>query len=155
MRDPLVTLAKELGISEHVRFAGAVPHSQVNDMLGIADVFLQTNDFACVGNTLLEALVCHRPIITWDVGTTGAIIKDGYNGLLLPDVRPETIAEAAISLFKSPGRLAELARNAGSYVQERLLSWEERLDMEIDLVDEMRGRQLGALKARRKAVSRQ
>jgi phosphatidylinositol alpha-1,6-mannosyltransferase len=141
MREPLNALGQQLGINQHVIFAGAVPHAQVKEMLGIADVFLQTNDFACVGNTLLEALICHRPIITWDVGTTGAVIKDGYNGLLLPNAEPETLAASAVSLFKSPARRAELSRNAAAYVNEQLQTWEQRLDMEIDLVERMHEKQ--------------
>jgi len=138
MRADLERLAEDLGVNRHVRFIGMVLHSQVYDVLSVADVFLQMNDLSCLGNTLLEALASGRTIVTWDVGNTNEVIVDGVNGRLLPDAEPSSIADAVIELALDRKKRERLARGARKFAQEHLLSWEQRLDQEIDLVESLR-----------------
>jgi glycosyltransferase involved in cell wall biosynthesis len=135
MRGPLARRAAELGVSEKVHFMGMIEHEQVSDYMGIADIFLQTNDLSCLGNSLLEAVICGRAIITWDVGTTRDLIKDGINGILLPRADPELIADTIIELYKDPGKRQELAVGARKYAIEHLEDWDQRLDREIKEVE--------------------
>jgi glycosyltransferase involved in cell wall biosynthesis len=132
----LEKLAESLGVGHRVRFLGMVLHSKVKDVMGIADVFLQTNDLSCLGNTLLEALCCGRTIVTWDVGGTRDIITDDVNGILLPDAEPTSLAEAVIRLFRDKDGRQRLAQNAKAFAQEKLMSWNERIDLEINLIEE-------------------
>jgi glycosyltransferase involved in cell wall biosynthesis len=134
-----------------VRFAGAVLHSEVREMMAIADLFLQTNDVSCLGTTLLEALVCGRAIVTWDVGATRDVIADGQNGCLLPDAEPPSLARAVVALARDPARRERLAQGARRFALERLQSWDERLDMEIDLVEQIRARSAAETARRTKA----
>ncbi len=128
-------LVQELGLEGHTRFTGMIKHNRVRDMLGIADVFLQTNDLSCLGSSLLEAMVCGRVIVTWDVGTTRDVIVDDENGCLMPDAEPETIARTVITLAKDPDKRKRLTRGARKFAEEHLQSWDDRLDMEIDLIE--------------------
>jgi len=139
-RQELEEMVRELSIESRVQFTGMIEHNKVRDMLGIADVFLQTNDLSCLGNTLLEAMVCGRVIVTWDVGTTRDVIVDDENGCLMPDAEPETIARTVITLAKQPDRRKRLARGARRFAEEHLQSWDERLDMEIDLIEDLYSR---------------
>jgi glycosyltransferase involved in cell wall biosynthesis len=138
MRQSLETLASELKLTHVVQFMGMVPHSRVREMQSVADVFLQTNDLSCLGNSLLEAVVCGRAIVTWNVGRTCDLIKHGINGILLPDAEPETLAEAVISLARCPAKLTALQQGARDYAERQLQSWDERLDMEIDRIERLR-----------------
>lgn len=136
-RAELTKLVADLGLTPFVKFLGMVPHDKVRKVMGLADVFLQTNDHSCLGNTLLEAMSCGRTIITWDVGGTGQVINDGDTGCLLPDPEPSTIAKAVISLAKNPEKAERLGNNARKFAEKNLQSWNERLDMEIDLVEKL------------------
>lgn len=142
-RQELEEMAQELNLETHVQFTGMIEHNKVRDMMGITDVFLQTNDLSCLGNTLLEAMVCGRALVTWDVGGTRDVIVDDENGCLMPDAEPETIAETVTALAKDPKRLKRLGEGARRYAKEHLQSWDERLNMEIDLVEQVGVRKWG------------
>jgi len=81
----LEQLAKELGIQNHVRFEGAVPHSEIPKYMAAADVFLSFYDWSNVGNPLLEAMMAGKCIVTLNTGDTGKFIKNGENGILLDE----------------------------------------------------------------------
>ncbi len=136
MREQLQNMAKELGVLEHVKFLGMVLHSKVREIMNTADIFLQTNDLSCLGNTLLEALVCGRTIITWDIGATRDVIVDDSNAVFLPDVEPNRLANTVISLYKDPARRKRLAHGARKFAEEHLQTWDERIDEEIDMAIE-------------------
>jgi len=135
MIEKLRQQAVSLNVDKKVIFTGMIPHVQVRDYLGIADIFLQTNDLSCLGNSLLEAVICGRTIITWDIGTTRDLIKDGINGLLLPNAEPATISEAVIKLYNDPARRKELEIGARQYAIAHLEDWDQRLDWEIKEVE--------------------
>lgn len=134
-RRKLEELVRDLNLEKNVLFTGMIEHLMVRDMVGIADIFLQTNDLSCLGNTLLEAMICGRTIVTWDVGTTRDVIINGQTGCLMPNAEPETIAETVIALANDPIKRKALARGARKFAEEKLQSWDERLDMEIDLIE--------------------
>ncbi len=142
-REQLQMLVAHLGLGDSVHFTGMVLHSKVREMMSIADVFLQTNDLSCLGNTLLEALACGRTIVTWDVGTTRDVIADGVNGCLLPNAEPDTIADAVTALARDPAKRQLLARGATEFAEQHLQSWDERLDMEIQLAERIYARRHG------------
>ena len=134
-RTSLEKMVADLDLTAYVKFIGTVAHQDVQTVMGMADVFLQTNDYSNLGNTLLEAMVCECPIVTWDVGGTGQVIRDNETGRLLPDPEPDTIARAVIELARDPEKARQLGTNARKFVEERLPTWDERLNMEIDLVE--------------------
>lgn len=140
-RSYLTSLVAELGLTPFVKFLGMVPHNEVQKIMGIADVFLQTNDYSCLGSSLLEAIACGRTIVTWDVGGTSQVIHDEDTGCLLPNPEPSTIAEAVVDLAKNPEKAKRLGHNARIFAEQKLQSWDERLDMEINLVEELCSRQ--------------
>jgi len=137
-RQKLEAMVQELNLEGNVLFTGIIEHNKVRNMLGVADVFLQTNDLSCLGNTLLEAMICGRTIVTWDVGTTREVIIDGQTGCLMPNAEPETIGRTVIDLAKNPEKRKRLAEGARRFAEEHLQSWDERLDMEIDLIEGIR-----------------
>ncbi|MFC1508432.1 glycosyltransferase family 4 protein [Candidatus Omnitrophota bacterium] len=142
-RKGLERMVKELELEDYVCFTGMIEHNKVRDMIGVADVFLQTNDVSCLGSTLLEAIICGRTVVTWDVGATRDIVIDGQNGCLMRNAQPETIAQTIIDLAKNPERLKCLASGARKFAREKLLSWEDRMAMEIDLIESIYTKKIG------------
>jgi glycosyltransferase involved in cell wall biosynthesis len=134
-RASLEEMAARLNLTAYVTFVGAVPHSEVSTVMTAADVFLQTNNYSNLGNTLLEAMACGRPIVTWDAGATSQVIQDYQTGRLLPDPEPETIARAVIELATDPALSRRLGENARRFAEERLPSWEQRVQLETELIE--------------------
>jgi len=134
----------DASLTPYVKFVGAVPHNDVQTIMGMADVFLQMNDYSNLGNTLLEAMVCGRTIVTWDAGGTSQVITDNETGRLLPDPEPHTVARAVLELIKDREKARRLGQNARRFVEEKLPTWDERVNMEIDLVEDLCARRAAA-----------
>lgn len=66
-------------------FTGKISHELVYDYLQRADVFISLYSASNLGNPLFEAMRCGKAIITVDTGTTGSVIKNEANGILLPE----------------------------------------------------------------------
>lgn len=134
----------DASLTPYVKFVGAVPHNDVQTIMGMVDVFLQMNDYSNLGNTLLEAMVCGRTIVTWDAGGTSQVITDNETGRLLPDPEPDTVARAVLELMKDREKARRLGQNARRFVEEKLPTWDERVNMEIDLVEDLCARRAAA-----------
>ena len=138
-RDRLEALSRELGVIDHVRFAGAVAQDEVVRYMQAADVLLAPADLSNVGNPLLEAMTCGLAIVTVDAGDTGELIRDGETGRLLPDGAPAGIARAAIELARVATLRERLGAGARRYAEANFWTWDARLAAEIDEVERLVG----------------
>jgi glycosyltransferase involved in cell wall biosynthesis len=76
-----------------------------------------------LGIVLLEAMASGCPVIGSNVGGIPDIITDGENGFLVPEQRPDIIAEKIIRILADTGLQEKFRRNGLIRVQE-LFSWE-------------------------------
>lgn len=130
-RERLEKLAEELGVSDNVRFEGAVPHKDVPLYLAAADVFLSFYDWSNVGNPLLEAMMAGKSIITLNNGDTGQFITNGVNGILLEYEDIPNLPTIIKNLLSDRGLRERLGGNARKFAEEHFWSWEERIEAEI------------------------
>nr|WP_294520891.1 glycosyltransferase [uncultured Rhodopila sp.] len=91
MLDELRILAAELGIAEHVDFAGFVQNPL--PYMRAADAFVLSSRSEGFGNVLVEAMGCGTPILSTDCPYgPGDILERGRYGLLVPPRDPEALA---------------------------------------------------------------
>ena len=101
----------------------------------ISDVFLSLNDLTNACNTLFEAMFCKVPIVTLNNGSTSEFIKHNWNGMLLEfSDNAYKISDAVINLISNPLLRKKCVTNAYKYAQTNLVSWEERMNMEISRI---------------------
>jgi glycosyltransferase involved in cell wall biosynthesis len=131
--------ASELGVSNHVRFAGSVPQEQVAGYMHAADAFLALADLSNVGNPLLEAMTCGLPVVAVDAGDTRSLVRDGETGRLLPSGGPAHVAQAVIALAREAGTRQRLAEGARHYAESHFWTWEARLNAELEEVERLVG----------------
>ncbi len=131
----LIELTKKLNLTSHVIFAGAVPQTEVKNYLGLADIFLSLYDLSNVGNPLLEAMSCGKPIITLNVGDTALLIKNEVNGILLDIENLDRIPEYVNKILNDNQYAQELGNNAKSYAKEHFWSWNDRMNAELEVVN--------------------
>lgn len=106
----LRALARELGISEQIDFAGFVVN--VEDYLGNADVFLLSSDYEALPLALLEAMAAGLPIISTDVGGVQDIVTD--NGILISAGDTAALVQAMEEMYRKQdvrARMAAASRN--------------------------------------------
>lgn len=101
----LKALARELGISERINFAGFVVN--VEDYLNNADVFLLSSDYEALPLALLEAMAAGLPIISTDVGGVRDIVTD--NGVLIASRDTSALVQAMEKLYLDRELCLEMA----------------------------------------------
>ena len=125
------------GAQNHVRFLGAIPRDDVLRLMKLADVFASVNDLSNVGNPLLEAMGSGKAIVAVDVGSTREVINDWHNGILVRPDRPGELASAMSEILSDPGLRRRLEANARAYADTQLLTWVERSDNVVELIEDL------------------
>jgi len=95
---------------ENVRFLGPVDKTAARRLYRGSDVLLFPTLSDGFGLVQLEALGNGCPVIS--SRRCGRVIEDGKNGLLLPEVSPEAIAETLLRLIRDRDLLGQLQMNA-------------------------------------------
>ena len=80
MRNELIGLANELGLTGRVSFLGN--RNDVPDILPALDVFVLPSIAEGISNTILEAMACGLPVVASRVGGNPELVKDGETGFL-------------------------------------------------------------------------
>jgi phosphatidylinositol alpha-1,6-mannosyltransferase len=111
-------LAKELGVGQHVHFAGNVPAPRLAPLVNCADVFVLTSrrtadQWEGFGVAVVEAALCGKPsVVSSNSGLTEAIV-DGVTGLGVPENDEQATASAVTRLLRDRDerqRMGEAAR---------------------------------------------
>lgn len=136
-RCALEKLARGLGVADHVRFVGAVPHEDVTMYYVSCDVFLSMYDISNVGNPLLEAMLAGKCCVALDVGGTSNILEHGKRGILISREQLNYLGQVIINLFENPMLRERLGINARDWACQNLKSWGERLKLELQEVEKL------------------
>ncbi|MBK3565517.1 MULTISPECIES: glycosyltransferase family 4 protein [unclassified Streptomyces] len=117
-------LVRETGVSDSVRFTGAVPWAELPAHYGAGDVFAMPCrtrrgglDVEGLGIVYLEASATGLPVVAGDSGGAPDAVLDGETGWVVRGGSPEEAADRIVALLGDP----ELRRNMG----ERGRSWVE------------------------------
>jgi glycosyltransferase involved in cell wall biosynthesis len=113
----LKDLARELGLSEAVRFLGHVTPIQRAIEQSFAVVVPSLGEG--FGMVALEAMERARPVIAASIGGLEDLVRDGETGLLVPAGEAEPLADAMLALASDPARAAALGRGARARALER------------------------------------
>jgi len=95
-------MADYLGISDHCRWIGKVPHSEVQNYLNMFDVFAALSRSESFGVSVIEASACGLPVVVSDAGGLPEVVKEGETGFVVPRENPEEAGEAMIRLIDYP-----------------------------------------------------
>jgi len=109
-RETLMRLARSLGLSERVLFAGA--HADVRPFYATADVFVLPSLSEGSPNVLLEAMAAKLPIAATKAGGNPEIILHNETGLLVPIGDPQSLASAITQLLGEPDLASRFAEAA-------------------------------------------
>lgn len=110
LEDELVTLSRELGLADSVRFLGE--RLDVPLLLRAADIFVLASSWEGLPITILEAMAAGVPCVATAVGGTPEAITDGVSGYVVPAGDVADMAAAIARLADDPGLRARMAREA-------------------------------------------
>ena len=107
LRGQLEAVAAQLGLSDQVRFLGALPQDELARWYGAADMLMLASEREGWPNVLLESMACGTPVVATAVGGIPEIVKVPLTGRIVQERTAQALAEAAFSLWHSlPSREA-------------------------------------------------
>jgi glycosyltransferase involved in cell wall biosynthesis len=108
--------ARELGLSERVRFLGE--RDDVADLLAACDVFILPSRREGLGVAALEAMAAGRPVVATRVGGLAEAVVHERTGLLVPPEDPAGLAQALARVLRDPALRARLAAGGPARIAE-------------------------------------
>jgi glycosyltransferase involved in cell wall biosynthesis len=118
---------KELGISQNIKLAGFVPDELLPVYYDAADIFmLPSASGEGLPLVLLEAMACGVPVIATAVGGTPEILEHMKNGVLVPPMNPEAMAEATSKLLSEENLGTTIGAEARRNVENKF-TWTENV----------------------------
>jgi glycosyltransferase involved in cell wall biosynthesis len=109
-KERLETLARELELSDHVRFTGFIPQKEVAEYLQSSSIFVLPSLSEGLPRSLLEAMACGMFIIATRVGGIPDVVTDGQNGFLIPPNDVRALSRAIRKALENP----ELVEKVGN-----------------------------------------
>ncbi|HYF05691.1 MAG TPA: glycosyltransferase family 4 protein [Patescibacteria group bacterium] len=97
-RKNLEALTNRLGLAGRVTFLGDIGQDMVAMYMQASDVFMRLSRSEGLGSVFLEAQGVGLPVLATTVGGIPDIVKDNFNGLLVPPESPEAAAKAMQAL---------------------------------------------------------
>jgi glycosyltransferase involved in cell wall biosynthesis len=133
-RGPAESLARELGLEQHVTFLGKQDH--IERLIPLADVFLLPSQLESFGLAALEAMACGVPAVSTRVGGVPELITHEVDGFLEApgDVAAQAARVTALVTDESlHRRMSEAARATAvtKFCSSRVIPIYERYYREI------------------------
>jgi glycosyltransferase involved in cell wall biosynthesis len=128
MRSVLEARVREFGVSDSVVLAGSADHTQIPEYMAAADIVavpsIRHRGYVDgLPNVALEAMAAGKPLVGSRVGGIPELIREGENGLLVPEKDAGALAEALVSLARDTALRERLgAKGLAEVRTER--SWE-------------------------------
>jgi glycosyltransferase involved in cell wall biosynthesis len=118
-RERLSALIGRLGLGDHVRLIGPVPHRELPALYGSADASVLASSREGWANVLLESMACGTPVVASDIWGNPEVVGAPEAGLVYQPNTPDGIAEAVRRLF------AALPAREDTRAYAERFSWDE------------------------------
>jgi len=133
----LKELAKSLGVSESVKFAGWIPNDELPNYLTSADIFVSTSlSDAGLAASTAEAMACGLPVIITDFGDNRKWVEDGVNGFIVPMRDPHALASRIVYLLQNENERKKFGHVCRQIIEERN-NWEKEMKKMGTLYEEL------------------
>lgn len=130
-RTELTQLAQNLGVADHIRFAGVVSDEQLPLYYNLCDLFVlvsrQGKDGAVEGYgiVVIEAALCGKPAVVSKGSGLQEAVHDGETGLTVAPEAVNETADAVLCLLEDSALRHRLGQQALTYARQG--TWEARM----------------------------
>ena len=134
----LKTLAKEHGVSDNIRFPGAISRTNVPLYFHLCDIFTLPAVFDPSGNVdgcpnvILEAMACGKPVIASCISGIPIVVRNNETGILVEEKKIEQLATALIALLTDTEKRERLGL-AGKQRILNELTWDKVIEQIKDV----------------------
>lgn len=116
-RDSLVTLAHTLGVSDHVRFTGALDREDLADLFAAASLALVPSHSETFGLVALESAASGTPVVGFRGTGLVESVAEGESGVLVDTRDPAQWARTIVDLLGDSTSLARLGHTARAHAE--------------------------------------
>lgn len=116
--DRLQRMRVELGLDDLVAFAGARDQQILPYYYAAAEMVVMPSHYESFGMVALEAMAMGTPVIASEVGGLAYVVRDGFNGFLVPRRNAEALAARIADLLNDQPLRQQLSRNAQRYARD-------------------------------------
>jgi glycosyltransferase involved in cell wall biosynthesis len=109
-RDAAERLAKSLGLEGQVKFLGHCP--TVPDLLMSHQLYVLSTHYEGMPLALVEAMAAGCAVVGSAVVGVKELLRDGVDGMLVPEADPKALADMLQDLLQHPGKAALLGQQA-------------------------------------------
>lgn len=96
-----------------------------------------TNELTNMSLPPCEAILCGVPVVAFDNSGTSEVVRNGEAGLLVRDGDVRHLAGRLRELIEDDGLRERLSRQAAEFGREYLVSWEERIRVELESLEKL------------------
>ena len=114
-RSSAQALARRLGLGDRLRFMGT--QHAIEEIVGLADVFLLPSELESFGLSALEAMARGVPVVGSDAGGLPEVVRHAESGFLLPVGDVDGMAARTIEILKDDERRREMGEAARHRVE--------------------------------------
>ncbi len=112
----LAKLAKDLGVSDRVVFAGFVATEELMEHYRLADAYIMPSQEG-FGIVYLEAMACGVPVLSGDDDGSADPLQDGKLGWRVPHRSPDAVATACIEMLQGDDQRCD-----GEWLREQAIA---------------------------------
>jgi sugar transferase (PEP-CTERM/EpsH1 system associated) len=136
LRSELEQLIQRLDLEDTVWLAG--DRKDVPELLQMMDVFALPSLGEGISNTVLEAMASSLPVVATAVGGNMELVKEGFNGGLVPVGDCQALANAILSLLQNERERIRQGKNARQCVSQQF-DWSRTVNAYLGVYDELLG----------------
>lgn len=117
-QERLEALAKRLGVSERVYFAGSRSKAETYGLMAACDFFVLNSIHEGLPHAVLEAMALGLPVAATAVGGIPEVVKDGETGILVPP-EGDGLIKALRRLVEDPEGRKAMAHAGRDWVRQQ------------------------------------
>lgn len=114
--DRLKIMSQESGIKDRIVFTGFV--DDIEQIIPATEIVVIPSLVEGLPYVLLETMMWGKAVVATEVGGIPEVIKHGENGILVPPMDSEALAESIVRLLKTRRNMTSLGKAAHQHVAE-------------------------------------
>lgn len=116
-KEELVSLAKELNLTDDVEFTGMIPEQDLVIFLQGLDIYVHASLGETMSTAVMQAMACKLPVVASDVNGINNMITNEVTGILVPPQNEHELAKAIHECIADLAFRNKLAQNALEYAR--------------------------------------
>lgn len=130
LKKELIDESKDL--KDYIVFTGSVEHSEVNEYLKEADLFVSFNYYGIFGNNVIEATSKGLPIIALDNENVSQKYKKYF--YITKEKDFENTVQFIMEFYNNIEIRKKYSKMSEEFFDKYIFSWDERIKKELDLI---------------------